>query len=206
MKARESLLHCHLAPSSISPQALPLTFSHWKLLASLRNTLSHPIGPQATFEDRTYFSHLSCNPYLMKISVGSIYICFLKSGFNTFIFSWHVICQLPSSNLQCWVQSHFGLNTCFLNFLSTYLPKPRCKAGVSPSLPTYSFPVLLRTYCYSIYLNGNLIVSIFRSAFHLFPSIDFLNGSFKIYCYYITHLLLFFPFPTEYCPSFPLNS
>lgn len=78
MKARESLLCCHrhiLAPSGhLTTGLASLTFSHWKLLASLRNTLSHPIGPQATFEDRTYFSHLSCNPYLMKISVGSIYM------------------------------------------------------------------------------------------------------------------------------------
>lgn len=131
---------------------------------------------------------------------------FLKSGFHTSIVNSHLICQWPLSNLQDLVQSYFPFrNAGFLNSWSTCSAKPRWKLVRRPpcSSALHSSPILLRTYCCSVDLDGILPDSVLLSVFHRIPLTDFLNSSFRIHCYYITHSLLFFPFPTEHCPNFP---
>lgn len=121
------------------------------------------------------------------------------------IFSLHIICQLPLSNFQDLGKSYFPfLDACFLNSLSTCSPKPRCELvrSLLCSSALHSSPIMLRTCCCSVDLDGDLTDSVLLSVFHPVPQTDFLNSSFRIHCY-ITHLLLFLPFPTEYCPNSP---
>lgn len=122
------------------------------------------------------------------------------------IFSLPITCQLPLSNLQDLGRSYFPFRSaCFLNFLSTCSPKPRWKSVHRPlcSSVRHSSPILLRTLCCTVDLDGNLTVSVLLSVFHLTPRTDFLHSSFGIHRYYITRSLLFLPFSTECRPISP---
>lgn len=196
-KARNpsSLLCCHcciLLPAPQTPTAVslqPWPLSSWEAVNQSRYSLSYSIISHVTFEDQTYFFHLICNPHLIRISLGSIYIQHLSPNLDvtTFIFSSCTIYQLPSGNLQYLEQRRFPyVNTYCLAF---------CKpddAMPSPSLLFFCFsPILLRTYCYSIDLDGNLTVSV-SVCFILFLRQIFLTDHsrpLKIHC--ITHCVLY---------------
>lgn len=115
---------------------------------------------------------------------------------DTSSFSSHLICQLPLRNLQDLGKSYFPFpSACFLNFLSTCSPKPGWKLVCRPlcSSVLHSSPILLRTYCCSVDLDGDLTSLIL---FCFLCSILFLRQTFR------THLSesVVIISPTHFCP------
>lgn len=107
-----SLLHPLEFPESLNI-ALISQFCSWDAVSQSQYSLSYSIISHATFEDQTCFFHLSCNPHLMRISLGSISVQHLPPNLDVTC----VIYQLPSRNLQYREQRHFPYgHTCCLTF------------------------------------------------------------------------------------------
>lgn len=150
---------------------------------------------------------------------------FLKSGFHTSIVNSHLICQWPLSNLQDLVQSYFPFrNAGFLNSWSTCSPKPRRKLVRRPPCSSaLCSPILLRTSCCSVDLDGILTDSVLLSVFIVFliqtswtpPSESIVITSLAHFCSYhfLQNTVQTSPNSTPssapfFCPSFdhPLTS